>query len=165
VLVVAAADCDAVEAQLRPQLGDLLCVVTSRWTEAELDAIRAHLTAHWEEWNLYGLGPLNGDDGQTRMAAQLTRVLPEIADWATSLARGILALAPWLTGAQRWAKVTTPTSGNTNAIGISVAVSPDSGTVYNIVQNFTIPAPSPSEPDHSLPSTARNRAQRRQDGR
>ncbi len=46
VLVVAAADRDAVEARLRPQLGDLLCVVTSRWTRAELDAVRAHLHAH-----------------------------------------------------------------------------------------------------------------------
>jgi hypothetical protein len=30
VLVVAAADTDAVEARLRPQLGELLCVVASR---------------------------------------------------------------------------------------------------------------------------------------
>jgi hypothetical protein len=96
VLVVAAADRDAVEAQLRPQLGDLLCVVTSQWTKAELDAVRTDLHAHWEEWNIYGLGPSNGEDGQTRMAAQLTRVLPEIADWAISLAPGILALEPWL---------------------------------------------------------------------
>jgi hypothetical protein len=96
VLVVAATDRDAVEAQLRPQPGDLLCVVTSRWTKAELDAVRAHLHGHWEEWNLYQLGPSNGEDGQTRMAAQLTRVLPEIADWAASLPPGILALEPWL---------------------------------------------------------------------
>jgi hypothetical protein len=96
VLVVAAADRDAVEAQLRPQLGDLLCVVTSRWAKAELDALRAHLTAHWEEWNLYQLGPVNGEDGQTRMAAQLTRVMPDIAGWAAPLPRGILRLEPWL---------------------------------------------------------------------
>lgn len=96
VLVVAAADRDAVEAQLRPQLGDTLCVVPSRWSEAELDAVRAHLTAHWDEWNLYGLGPVNGEDGQACMTAQLTRVLPEIVGWAASLPDGILALEPWL---------------------------------------------------------------------
>jgi hypothetical protein len=101
VLVVAAADRDAVEAQLRPQLGDLLCVVTSRWTKAELDAVRAHLHAHWEQWNLYQLGPSNGEDGQTRMAMQLTRVLPEIANWAASLQSGILAIKPWLRHADR----------------------------------------------------------------
>jgi hypothetical protein len=96
VLVIAAADRDAVEAQLRPQLGDLLCVVTSRWTKAEVDSVRAHLDAHWDEWNLYQLGPSNDEDGQTHMAASLTRTLPEIADWAASLPSGIVALEPWL---------------------------------------------------------------------
>ena len=96
VLVVAAADPDAVEAQLRPQLGDLLCVIASRWTTAELDAVRAHLRERWDQWNLYGLGPVNGDDGQARMTAQLTRVLPGIARWGASLPAGILTLQPWL---------------------------------------------------------------------
>ena len=96
VLVVAAADRDAVEGRLRPQLGELLCVVASRWTKAELDDVRAHLHAQWEEWNLYQLGPSNGEDGQTCMAASLTRVLPEIARWASALPPGILALDPWL---------------------------------------------------------------------
>lgn len=96
VLAVAAGDRDAVEAQLPSQLGDLLCVVTSPWTEADVDAIRAHVHAHWAQWNLYELGPLNGKDGQTRMGAQLTRVLPEIADRAAQFHSGILALNPWL---------------------------------------------------------------------
>lgn len=96
VLVVAAADRDAVETRLRPQLGELLCVVTSRWTKSDLDAVRAHLRAHWDEWNLFQLGPLNGEDGQTRMTAALARVSPEIADWAAALPPGILALEPWL---------------------------------------------------------------------
>jgi hypothetical protein len=39
VLVVAADDTAAVAARLRPQLGKLLCVVPSRWSRAELDAI------------------------------------------------------------------------------------------------------------------------------
>ena len=70
VLVVAAADPDAVEAQLRPQLGDLLCVITSRWTRAELDAVRVHLRERRYRWNLYGLGPVTGDDGQGCITAQ-----------------------------------------------------------------------------------------------
>ncbi len=96
VLVIAAVDPDAVEARLRPQLGELLCVVASRWTKAELDAVRAHLHAHHDEWNLYQWGPSNSEDGQTCMAAKLTRVLPEIAIWAASLPAGILSLDPWL---------------------------------------------------------------------
>ena len=96
VLVVAAADRDAVEARLRPQLGELLCVVASRRTKAELEAVRAYLHDHHEEWNLYQWGPVNTQDGQTCMAAKLTRVLRQIAVWAASLPDGILSLDPWL---------------------------------------------------------------------
>ena len=94
VLVVAAANREAVEAQLRPQLGNLLCVVTSRWTRPDLDAVRAHMRARWEDWNLYELGESSRQDGQAYLAAKLTRVRPEIADWATSLPPGILTLDP-----------------------------------------------------------------------
>lgn len=97
VLVVAASDPAAVEARLRPQLGDLLCVVPSRWTKAQLDLVRSHLHQQCQQWNLYQLGPQNTADGQTRIAARLVRVLPEIATWAESLPDGILALDPWIT--------------------------------------------------------------------
>lgn len=96
VLVVAASDPAAVEARLRPQLGDLLCVVPSRWTKAELDLVRSYLHGKFEQWNLYQLGPQNTADGQTCIAARLVRVLPEIAAWADSLPDGIVALDPWL---------------------------------------------------------------------
>ena len=43
VLVVAAADPEAVESYLRPRLGELLCVVPSKWTMAQLEAVRTHL--------------------------------------------------------------------------------------------------------------------------
>lgn len=93
VLVVAAADPAAVEAWLQPQLGELLGVVASKWTKAELEAVRAHLHSHHEEWNLYQWGPMNTEDGQTCMAAKLTRLLPQIAIWAASLPTGILSLS------------------------------------------------------------------------
>jgi hypothetical protein len=96
VLVVAAADIGAVEAKLRPQLGELLCVVASRWTRAKFDAVRAHLSERWETWNLYELGESSSEDGQARTEAKLTRVLPEIAEWADSLPSGIVAFDPWL---------------------------------------------------------------------
>ncbi len=99
VLVVAAADPEAVEAQLRPQLGQRLCVIPSKWTKAELEAVSAHLLAHHDAWNLYAWGPTSTDDGQALITARLTRVLPEIATWAVSLPAGILALEPWLTHA------------------------------------------------------------------
>jgi hypothetical protein len=101
VLVVAAADTDAVEARLRPQLGELLCVVASRWTRVEFDAVRAHLNERWEQWNLYELGETSSQDGQACTEAMLTRVTPEIAAWAASLPFGIVAFDPWLRHASR----------------------------------------------------------------
>jgi hypothetical protein len=97
VLVIAAADPAAAEARLRPQLGASLCVVPSRWTKDQLDAVRGHLGQRWQQWNLLQLGPRHGEDGQPHIAASLVRVLPEIAAWATSLPPGIVALEPWLT--------------------------------------------------------------------
>jgi hypothetical protein len=96
VLVVAAGDVAAVEARLRPQLGESLCVVPSRWTKAQLDTVGDYLHYQWELWRLYGLGLQNADDGQPHMAARLVRVLPEIAAWAAPLPKGILLLEPWL---------------------------------------------------------------------
>ena len=100
VLVVAAADPEAVEARLRPQLGQLLCVIPSTWTKAELEAVGAHLLAHHDDWNLYAWGDMSAEDGQARITARLTRILPEMATWAASLPAGILGLEPWLTHAQ-----------------------------------------------------------------
>jgi hypothetical protein len=96
VLVLAATDPAAAEAQLRPQLGQLLCVVPSRWSRVELDAVRAHLHARNNDWNLYQWGGSNTEDGQAEVHARLTRMLPEIAAWAVAQPSGILALEPWL---------------------------------------------------------------------
>jgi len=100
VLVVAAADLAVVEARLRPQLGKSLCVVPSRWTQDQLDAVRDHLRQRWRHWNLYELGPQHAEDGQAHITARLVRVLPEIAVWAASLHAGIVGLEPWLTPAK-----------------------------------------------------------------
>jgi hypothetical protein len=96
VLVVAAADPDAAEVWLRPQFGARLCVVASKWTTAELDAVRAQLHARHRAWNLLQLGPSTGEDGQACIAAKLTRVSPEIALWAARLPAGIVSVDPWL---------------------------------------------------------------------
>ena len=96
VLVVAAADPDAVEGRLRPQLGKRLCVVISRWTPAELEAVRSHLAARHAAWHLLRLGLETNDEGQGCITASLSRVLPEIALWGSSLPAGVLSLDPWL---------------------------------------------------------------------
>jgi hypothetical protein len=96
VLVIAASDVAAVEAQLRPQLGRSLCIVSSRWSKAQLDAVGDHLLRHHEQWSIYEWGPRNDHDGQAHVHARLARVLPEIAAWAGTVPSGILLLDPWL---------------------------------------------------------------------
>ena len=102
VLVVAAADEDAVERWLRPQLGSRLCVVPSRWARSQLDAVTAVLRDHWQDWTLGSSGEGVGDDGQARVSAGAFRVLPELAAWAGTLPDGLLLVDPVLTPAPGW---------------------------------------------------------------
>jgi hypothetical protein len=96
VLVVAAADPAAVEARLRPQLGQRLCVVPSRWSKRDLDLVRGHLHDHWDDWNLLGLGVTASEEAQAQVTAKLARMLPQTATWAATLPPGIVSLDPWL---------------------------------------------------------------------
>ena len=53
VLVITTTDVQAVEYELRPILGERLCIVPSRWDRQQLLAVRQHLSAHWREWAVY----------------------------------------------------------------------------------------------------------------
>lgn len=99
MLVVAATDIAAVEAQLRPQLPDRLCIVASRWTRWQLDAAHEHLRARWEQWGIYGTGPSCDEHAQATMTAKLVRVTDEIASWADGRPAGLVTLDPCLTPA------------------------------------------------------------------
>lgn len=101
VLVVAAGDPAAVEAQLRPQLGDRLCVVASRWTKAQLDDAFGHLRARFKPWQIYKAGPQVDEDAQASIGANLVAVTGEIATWANDHPPGLVSLEPWLTPVQR----------------------------------------------------------------
>lgn len=100
VLVVAAADLDAVESTLRPQLGARLCVVPSRFSRAEIDAARLVLNNHWDEWNLRMTGESTDEHGQPVVTVSLIRVLPEFAAWANTCPHGLIDLDIWLTPSQ-----------------------------------------------------------------
>lgn len=100
VVVVAAADQPAVERQLRPQLGERLCVVPSRWTKDQLDGARDVLQEHVREW---GLGMFDRGcraDGQASVHVMLFRVLPSMAAWAAGLPAGLLEVEPVLAPAR-----------------------------------------------------------------
>jgi hypothetical protein len=96
VLVVAATDPAALQTLLGPRLGARLCVVPSRWTKAELDAVRRHLHTRHRIWNLLRLSQSADEDGQAYIAVELARVSAETASWAASMPTGIVSLDPWL---------------------------------------------------------------------
>jgi hypothetical protein len=96
VLVVAATDVDAATAVLKPQLHNSFCVLPSRWTREELDAVQAHLDAHHDDWHLDTWGPAVDSGGQPYIEADLVRVTAEIATWAARLPDGLLKLVPAL---------------------------------------------------------------------
>jgi hypothetical protein len=96
VLVVAATDIAAVEARLRGQLPDRLCVVASRWTRAQLDQAQEHLRAMLDQWGIYQSGPRCDEQAQATMTAALVRVTDEIADWIDTQPDGLVALEPCL---------------------------------------------------------------------
>ncbi len=97
VLVVATTDIAVVEAQLRPQLGDRLCVVASRWTREQLAEMHEHLWARSEPWSVYETGFSCDEQAQAVMSAKLVRVTDEIASWADSQPAGLITLEPCLT--------------------------------------------------------------------
>jgi hypothetical protein len=97
VLVVAASDIDAVQTALRPQLPDRLCVVPSRWTQAQLDEVRARFDHHHEDWALDTWGKTIDEHAQPFIEVHLLRVTAELADWADTLPDGLLKLVPALT--------------------------------------------------------------------
>jgi hypothetical protein len=96
VLVVAAADIPAAEALLRPQLSDRLCIVPSRWTREQLDAVQEQLTVMWDRWGIYGFGTLCDEQAQASITVALLRVTDDIADWAAGEPDGLIALEPCL---------------------------------------------------------------------
>jgi hypothetical protein len=96
VLVAACADVEAVEAALRPQLGQSLCLIRSRFSRAQIDETRAVITQHWNSWNFYLAADTYDAAGQESISASLVRVTPEIAEWAETLPAGLLTLDPWL---------------------------------------------------------------------
>jgi hypothetical protein len=101
VLVVAAVDVAAVEARLRSQLGNRLCVIPARWTKPQLDTAFGHLQDRWQHWKLYAASPHNDEYGQPSIHARLVRITREIADWIDTCPDGLVTLTPWLTPLDR----------------------------------------------------------------
>ncbi|MBA3906589.1 MAG: hypothetical protein H0X35_07895 [Pseudonocardiales bacterium] len=97
VLVVAAVDIVAVEAQLRPQLLDRLCVVPSRWSREQLDGVTTQLWERARQWGVYGTGQSCDEQAQAVVHVKLESVTDEIASWADTQPVGLVVLKPCLT--------------------------------------------------------------------
>ena len=95
VLVIAATDVDAVTRQLAPQLPEQLCVVPSRFTNAQLDDVRDVLLAHWRHWRLETIGAGSQDpQAQPFAEAEPFRVTADMAEWADTLPPELVRLHP-----------------------------------------------------------------------
>jgi hypothetical protein len=105
VLVVAAADVAAVEATLRPKLSDRLCVVRSRWSRAQLDAVRDQIVARFAEWGVVSVGESADANAQPLLSMRLVRVTPDFATWADTQPDGLLTVEPALVPASKPADV------------------------------------------------------------
>jgi hypothetical protein len=95
---VAAGDVAAVERVLGPQLPRRLQVVESRYSARQLDEVRDTFDAHYADWGfeMWSCAGLTAGC-QPYAEAWLTRLAPDLADWADSLPNGLLTLHPAMT--------------------------------------------------------------------
>ncbi|HSN05966.1 MAG TPA: hypothetical protein VLV82_01375 [Candidatus Angelobacter sp.] len=96
VLVVATSRPEEAEALLRPVYGDALCVVASRWSPDQVDAVRQALHEHGTEWGVYEFGGRAGEDAQITVIAKVVRIVPAVTEWCLTLPDGIVEIIPWL---------------------------------------------------------------------
>jgi hypothetical protein len=91
-------DPDPVAAALGPAYGQRLCVVRSRFSQAQIDGAATAFTTLMDHGPVYvvGAGGL-GPDAQPVVDVELTAVTPEIAGLAAQQPPGLVRLQPWLT--------------------------------------------------------------------
>jgi hypothetical protein len=96
VLVVASSEPDQAEALLRPLYGAGVCVVRSRWTAHQVQAVRVLLRQHWGDWTIFDPGNRIEDDAQLTVSAKVVHITRGIVPWARSLPHGLSEVIPWL---------------------------------------------------------------------
>jgi hypothetical protein len=101
VLLVASTEPAEAEARLRPLYGDALCVVTSRWTAAQVSQARAQLDRLVRPGLAYRGGSTPTADGQALVHASVVRIEPRVVEWAAPLPDGLVQVRSWLTRPSR----------------------------------------------------------------
>lgn len=89
-------DREKAERMLRPHYGECLYIIQSSWNRPMLDSVMDTLSSHAEEWCLLGGGQGLGIEGDIRCTARVSKIIPEIARWHSSLPAGLLEIQPWI---------------------------------------------------------------------
>lgn len=97
VLVVAASDPQLVADELVPLLGGRVCIVKTRYTAQEVDAVRHEIDANFEAWQACTSGTTSDSGGQVLLTLELVRVVPEVVERASAWPGHLVAVRPWLT--------------------------------------------------------------------
>lgn len=88
-----------IEQALRPTYGKRLCVVVSRYSATELQAVDRDVTALWRDAEQYGLhsgGSTVGSDLQRRVELDVLRITDELLELVGRHPPGLVHLQPWL---------------------------------------------------------------------
>lgn len=96
VMVVVAVDVAEAERVWRPVLGSRLCIVQSRWSNRQVEQVRADLHAHWHDWTISSFGGPAAQDAQVHVTAEVLRVMPGLAVWAREIPEGLFDVNPAL---------------------------------------------------------------------
>jgi hypothetical protein len=92
-------DVASVTARLDPITRAKVCVVAARFSRAQLELVRQHLTENHERWQLDTWGPCIDGAGQAGTHAHTFRIFPDLAAWADGLPPGLLEITASLTPA------------------------------------------------------------------
>lgn len=101
VLVVAAEDIERVNAVLRRQFPNNLCIVRSRWTRQQLDGAWDYARERWDDWRVETIKEPADEVAQCHISICLLRVRPDIAAWADSQPEGLVTFEPILQRVRR----------------------------------------------------------------
>ncbi|MFI0448202.1 hypothetical protein [Actinomadura sp. 6N118] len=96
VLVLAAERPQQARKVLGPRYGERLCVVPSRWSQAQLKAVTEQADMV-EQWLAYKWMMTATADGQVLVTIDVVHVLPAFAQWMTTTPDGLIRVRAWLT--------------------------------------------------------------------
>ena len=96
VLVVVSTEPDQTREQLAACHLSRSCVVASRWTRAQVHEAQSQLATGLASWRIYQTAQTHGQDCQIRLEAAAVEVVPEFAEWASTVPDGLLQVRVWL---------------------------------------------------------------------